>query len=98
MTPIAIQDVIIVEEEQPEEKSEGGILLPNNEKKPGKGKVISVGAGKFDNNGKLIPMQVKVGMIVHFTPEKFIKYSEKHRSLAIMREADVLFVEGADID
>ena len=45
-------------------------------------------------NGKVKPMEVKEGDIVHFTPERFIKYSENHENWAIMRESDVLFVEG----
>lgn len=92
MNPIAVQDVIIAEEIV-EEITAGGIHLPKANK-TGKGKVIAVGPGKFMENGKVKPMEVKVGDIIHFTPEKFIKYAEEHRDLAIMREADILFIEG----
>lgn len=94
MTPVAVQDVVIAEEII-EEITEGGILLPSPNK-TGKGKVIAVGPGKFSDNGTLIPMQVKVGNLIHFTPQRFIKYAEKHRNLAVMREADILFIEGEE--
>ena len=94
MKPIAVQDVVIAEEVV-EEVSEGGIVLPKANK-PGRGKVIAVGPGKFAENGQLIPMQVKVDQMIHFKPERFIAYSEGHKNWAIMREADILFIEGSD--
>ena len=52
-----------------EEKKRGGIILPDTVEKerPEKGRVLAVGPGKFDKNGKRIPMDVKKGDIVLFT-------------------------------
>jgi chaperonin GroES len=46
----------------PEEKVKGGIIIPDTAKeKPLEGKVVAVGAGRLDENGKRIPMEVKAG-------------------------------------
>lgn len=97
MTPIAVQDVIIIEQMEPEEVTKGGIVIPDaQQKRPLRGKVISVGSGKFSANGVLIPMQVKVGNIVNFGKNAIVsEFGEDGRNLAIMREADILFIEGA---
>lgn len=94
MKPIAVQDVVIAEEIV-EEVTKGGIILPDPHK-PGKGKVIAVGPGLWNQTGKRNPLQVEVGNIIHYKQSGFIKYSDEHRNLAILREADILFIEGAD--
>jgi len=52
-----------------EEKRKGGIIIPDTVEKerPEKGKIIAVGPGKIDDNGKKIPMSVKKGDVVLFT-------------------------------
>ena len=46
----------------PEEKVKGGIIIPDTAKeKPLEGKVVAVGAGRLDDNGKRIPLEVKAG-------------------------------------
>jgi chaperonin GroES len=45
-----------------EEKVKGGIIIPDTAKeKPLEGKVVAVGSGRFDDNGKRVPLEVKVG-------------------------------------
>lgn len=45
-----------------EEKTAGGILIPDTAKeKPQEAEVVAVGPGKFDDNGKRLPLDVKVG-------------------------------------
>jgi chaperonin GroES len=45
-----------------EEKVKGGIIIPDTAKeKPLEGKVVAVGSGRLDDNGKRIPLEVKVG-------------------------------------
>lgn len=96
MNPVAVQDVIIIEQMEPEETTKGGIIIPNAER-PLRGKVVAVGPGKFSDFGVLIPMQVKVGNIINFGKNAIKgRYGEDGRNLAIMREADILFIEGAD--
>jgi len=60
ITPLHDRVVVIRAEE--EEKTAGGIILPDTAKeKPRKGKVIAVGAGRMDEDGKRIPLDVKEG-------------------------------------
>ncbi len=61
-------DHILVEVAVKEEKTASGIFLPDTVKKdkPQTGKVVAVGKGKVDENGKLIPMEVKPGDEVMF--------------------------------
>ncbi len=73
-----------------EEKRKGGIILPDTVEKerPEKGKIVAVGPGKVDDNGKKIPMGVKKGDKVLFTkygPNE-IKIDDKEYLIA--REED----------
>ncbi len=77
-----------------EEKRKGGIILPDTVEKerPEKGKIVAVGPGKVDDNGKKIPMGVKKGDKVLFTkygPNE-IKIDDKEYLIA--REEDVLAI------
>ena len=55
-------DRVLVEAVEQQEVMKGGIYLPDTAKeKPQEAKVIAIGPGKRDENGKLIPMDVKVG-------------------------------------
>lgn len=77
-----------------EEKKKGGIILPETVEKerPEKGRVLAVGPGKFDKNGKRIPMDVKKGDIVLFTkygPNE-IKIGDKEYLIA--KEEDILAI------
>ena len=57
-----LHDRVLVRRIDPEEKVKGGIIIPDTAReKPLEGKVVSVGAGKLDDKGKLVPMQVKAG-------------------------------------
>jgi len=63
-----LSDHILIEPEKSEEKTESGILLPASAKreKPEKGRVIAIGPGKKNREGKIIPLEVKVGDNVLF--------------------------------
>jgi chaperonin GroES len=63
-----LADRIVVKAEEIEETTAGGIVLPGStqKEKPSKGKVIAIGPGKCDNNGKVQPIQVKPGDRVLF--------------------------------
>ena len=53
--------------EESEQKSAGGIIIPDTAKeKPQKGKLVAVGPGKMDREGKRIPLEVKAGDRVLF--------------------------------
>jgi len=57
-----LYDRVLIKRVENEEKVRGGIIIPDTAKeKPMEGKVIAVGTGKLDDNGKRIPLEVKVG-------------------------------------
>ncbi|MCX8036336.1 MAG: co-chaperone GroES [Candidatus Sumerlaeia bacterium] len=59
--------VLVQRLEEAEEKTAGGIIIPDTAKeKPQRGKVIAVGPGRMNEDGKLLPMNVKVGDEVLF--------------------------------
>ena len=87
-----LQDRVIVKRlEEAVEKTKGGIIIPDTAKeKPQQGKVIAVGKGKVNDEGKLTPLDVKVGDKILFG-----KYSGSEIKLdgeehLIMREDDIL--------
>ena len=92
-----LQDRVIVRRlEDSVEKTKGGIIIPDTAKeKPQHGKIIAVGKGKVNDDGKLTPLDVKVGDKILFG-----KYSGSEIKLdgeehLIMREEDILgVVEG----
>ena len=77
---------ILIEPIKEEEKTKGGILLPESAEKerPEQGKVIAVGPGKRTEEGKIIPLEVKVGQKVLFKkygPDE-IKINDKEYLIA----------------
>lgn len=66
---IPLGDNVIVEPIAEESTTASGIVIPDtvSKEKPMKGKVVGVGPGKLDNNGKLVPIGVKEGDVVVFT-------------------------------
>ena len=56
-----LQDRVIVKRIEEEEKSKGGIIIPDTAKeKPQEGKVVAVGKGKLNDDGKITPLDLKV--------------------------------------
>ena len=86
-----LNDRVLVLRIDEEEQTSGGIIIPDTAKeKPQEGKVIAVGAGKLDENGKRIPLEVKKNDRVLFG-----KYSGNEIKIdgvehLIMKEDDIL--------
>jgi len=60
-------DLVLIKPLEEEEKTPGGIVLPETAKeKPQKGEVMAVGPGALTDDGKIIPMKVKIGQIVMY--------------------------------
>ncbi len=88
-----LADRVVVRPLEPEEKKQGGIIIPDTAKeKPQQGEVVAVGPGKVDNNGKRIPMEVKVGDKVLFGKYAGTEVELDGQEYLIMREADILAV------
>jgi len=86
-------DRILVKRIDPEEKAKGGIIIPDTAKeKPMEGKVIAVGQGRTDENGKRIAMEIKKGdrvLIGKYAGTEFKLDDVEH---VIIREDEVLGV------
>ena len=90
-----LQDRLLVQRVAEEEKTKGGIIIPDTAKeKPAEGKVVSVGKGKVDENGKLIPMEVKKGDRILFGKYSGTEIKVEGEEYLIMREDDVLGIIG----
>jgi chaperonin GroES len=88
-----LQDRIIVKRVEEEEKTKGGIIIPDSAKeKPMEGKVIAVGKGKILENGKIQPLDVKVGDRVLFGKYAGTEVKIDGVEHLIMREDDILGV------
>ena len=88
-----LQDRVIVQRVQEEEKTKGGIIIPDTAKeKPQEGKVVAVGPGRIDEDGKRIPLEVKKGdriLMGKYSGTEVKIDGDEH---IIMREDDVLGV------
>jgi chaperonin GroES len=88
-----LQDRIIVKRIEEEEKSKGGIIIPDTAKeKPQEGKVVAVGKGKANEDGKITPLDVKVNDRILFGKYSGTEINIDGDEHLIMREDDVLGV------
>ena len=88
-----LHDRIIVERLEEETKTAGGIIIPDTAKeKPQQGKVIAVGKGKRTEDGKLLPLDVKVGDKILFGKYAGTEIKIEGKEFLMMREEDVLGV------
>ena len=93
-TKIKIQplgDRLIIKAVEPKEVKKSGIIIPETAKeKPQEGEVVAVGKGKTNEDGKLIPMEVKTGDIVLYGKYSGTEIKINDEEYLIMREEDVL--------
>ena len=86
-----LQDRVIIKRIEEEEKTKGGIIIPDTAKeKPQEGKVIAVGKGKVSDEGKLTPLDVKVGDKILFGKYSGTEIKMNGEEHLIMREDDIL--------
>ena len=84
-------DRVLVKPIEKEEKTKSGIYLPDTAKeKPQEGEVIAVGPGKYDDTGKRIPMDLKVGDKVIYAKYGGTEIKVDDEELMILRESDIL--------
>ena len=88
-----LHDRVLVRRVEAEEKTAGGIIIPDTAKeKPQRTKVVAVGAGKVDENGKRIPLDVKSGDRILFGKYSGNEVKIDGEDYLILREEDVLAV------
>jgi chaperonin GroES len=86
-----LHDRILVKRANEEERTKGGIIIPDNAKeKPAQGEVIATGAGRRDEAGKLIALEVKKGDKILFGKYAGTEIKIEGDDYLIMREDDVL--------
>ena len=86
---------VLVELVKEEEVTKGGIIIPDSAKeKPQEGKVIAIGTGKLDENGKVIPFNVKKGDLVLMPKYGGTEVKIDGNEYQIVREDDILAVIG----
>jgi chaperonin GroES len=86
-----LNDRVLVLRIEEEEKTSGGIIIPDTAKeKPQEGKVVAVGPGKIDENGKRIPLDVKKNDRVLFSKYGGTDVTIEGVDHLILREDDIL--------
>ena len=88
-----LQDRVIVQRIEEEEKTKGGLIIPDTAKeKPQEGKIVAVGKGKLNDDGKITPLDVKVNDRVLFGKYAGTEINIDGEEHLIMREDDILGV------
>jgi len=88
-----LHDRVVLRRVEAEEKSKGGIIIPDTAKeKPQEGEVVAVGPGGRDENGKLIPINLKAGDRVLFGKWSGTEVKLDGEELLIMKESDIMGV------
>jgi chaperonin GroES len=91
LKPLA--DRLVVEPVEKEERTASGIILPETAKeKPQEGTVLAAGPGRTDEDGKRIPMDVKVGDVVLYAKYGGTEVKIDDKKLLILKESDVLAI------
>ena len=86
-------DRLVVERIEQDTKTSGGIIIPDTAKeKPKQGKVLAVGPGAKDENGKRIAMDVSAGDIVLFTQWAGSEIKMDGKDYLVLKESDVIGV------
>jgi chaperonin GroES len=94
-----LHDRVLVRRVEQDEKTKGGIIIPDTAKeKPMEGQVIAVGPGGRDENGKLVPLDVKAGDRVLFGKWSGTEVKIDGEDLMVMKESDIMgIIEGAAV-
>jgi len=88
-----LHDRVVVRRVDVEEKTAGGIIIPDTAKeKPQEGVVLATGSGVRDEQGKLVPLDVKAGDRVLFGKWSGTEVKLDGEDVLIMKESDILGV------
>ena|SRR3974390_236571 len=86
-----LHDRVVVRRLEAEEKTAGGIIIPDTAKeKPMEGEVVAVGPGARDDQGKLVPLDVKAGDRILFGKWSGTEVKLDGEELLIMKESDIM--------
>ena len=86
-------DRVVVEALQAKEKTKGGIVLPETAKeKPQEGKIVAVGKGRVNEEGKTVPLEVKVGDKVLYGKYSGTEVNIDENEYLIIKEEEILAI------
>jgi len=86
-----LHDRILLKRIEPKEQKKGEIIIPERAKeKPMEGKVIAVGAGRVEKDGKRVPLEIKVGDRVLFGKYAGTEIKIEDVEHVIVREDEIL--------
>ena len=84
-------DRVVVRRVKEDQKTPGGIIIPDTvQEKPQEGEIIAVGPGARDENGKLVPLDVKKGDRILFGKWSGTEVKIDGEDLLIMKESDIM--------
>ena len=87
-------DKVILEQQSAEQVTKTGIVLPDTaQEKPQRGTVVAVGQGRVSDEGKVIPMNVKVGDVVLYARYGGAELKVEGKEYLILKESDILAVK-----
>ena len=88
-----LADRVLIKPAAPEEKTKSGIIIPDTAKeKPMHGEVVAVGNGKVADDGKVTPLQLKVGDRVLYGKYSGTDINLEGTDYLIMRESDIFAI------
>ena len=88
-----LADRVLIKPLEEDETSPGGIILPDTAKeRPMRGKVMAVGAGKTDDDGKRVALELKADDVVLYGKYSGTEIKIDGDDFLIMRESDVLAI------
>ncbi|MBV6511835.1 MAG: co-chaperone GroES [Ignavibacteriales bacterium] len=88
-----LHDRVVVKAKEAEEKTKSGLYLPDTAKeKPIEGTVVAVGTGKVTEDGKTLPLTVKVGDKVLYGKYSGTEVSVDGEEYLMMRESDIFAI------
>ena len=88
-----LHDRILIKRIEEKETAKGGIIIPDTAKeKPQEGEVIAVGSGKRDEDGKVVPLDVKAGDRILFGKYSGTEIKIDDQEYLILKEDEVLGV------
>ena len=86
-----LHDRVLVKRVASDEKTAGGIIIPDTaQEKPMEGEVLEVGSGARDENGKLVPLDVKKGDKILFGKWSGTEVKMNSDEFLIMKESDIM--------
>ncbi len=86
-----LHDRILVRRMAEEEKTAGGLFIPDTAKeKPQKGEIVAAGKGRITEDGKTLPLEVKIGDKVLFAKYSGTELKLNGEEFLMMREEDIL--------